>query len=72
MNRINLQLKKTFVTAFAMFSMIFGGGNFILPPLLGLKAGEQWQIVALAFCLSGVIIPILGIFVQSKIQGTMV
>lgn len=72
MNRTNLPLKKTFVTAFAMFSMIFGGGNFILPPLLGVKAGEQWLAVALAFCISGVIIPILGIFVQSKIQGTMV
>lgn len=65
-------MKKILITSFAMFSMIFGGGNFILPPLLGLKAGDSWQIVALAFGVSGVVIPLLGIFIQAKIQGTMV
>lgn len=55
-----------------MFSMFFGGGNFVLPPLLGLKAGDSWAIVALAFGISGVFIPLLGVFVQAKMQGTMV
>ncbi|MEH6406879.1 MAG: branched-chain amino acid transport system II carrier protein, partial [Leeuwenhoekiella sp.] len=27
--------KETFITAFALFSMFFGAGNLILPPLLG-------------------------------------
>lgn len=72
MENKNLSMKKILVTSFAMFSMIFGGGNFILPPLLGLKAGDSWQIVALAFGISGVIIPLLGILIQAKIQGTMV
>lgn len=64
--------KKILVTSFAMFSMIFGGGNFILPPLLGIKAADSWELVAIAFGLSGVVIPLLGIFVQAKIQGTMI
>lgn len=67
-----LSTKLIITTAFAMFSMIFGGGNFILPPLLGLKSGNAWDIVALSFGISGVFIPLIGIFVQAKMQGTMV
>lgn len=72
MKKLNLSTKSILITSFAMFSMIFGGGNFILPPLLGLRAANTWDIVSLAFAISGVFIPILGIFTQAKIQGTMV
>lgn len=72
MKKFNLSTKQILVTSFAMFSMIFGGGNFILPPLLGLKAANSWVIVSLAFGISGVVIPLLGILIQAKIQGTMV
>lgn len=64
-------LKQTFVTAFALFSLFFGAGNLIFPPLLGLKAGDQWIWVALGFALSAVVIPILALFGHSKLQGTM-
>ncbi|UCD62499.1 MAG: branched-chain amino acid transport system II carrier protein, partial [Flavobacteriaceae bacterium] len=37
-----LSIKKTLVTAFALFSLFFGAGNLILPPQLGFKAGEFW------------------------------
>ena len=67
-----LSVKKVLVTSFAMFSMIFGGGNFILPPLLGLRAADSWGIVALAFGISGVFIPLLGIIAQAKIQGSVI
>ncbi|MDO4763904.1 MAG: branched-chain amino acid transport system II carrier protein [Flavobacteriaceae bacterium] len=67
-----MSIRKTLVISFAMFSMIFGGGNFILPPLLGINAADSWTIVAVAFGVSGVVIPLLGIFVQAKIQGTMI
>lgn len=63
---------KMLVVAFAMFSMIFGGGNFILPPLLGLKAAEDWVLVSLAFCVSGVFIPLLAIFAQARSGGSVV
>ena len=63
--------KETLVTAFALFSLFFGAGNLILPPLLGFKSGDLWWLVTLGFCLSAVLIPILGILAHAKLQGTI-
>ncbi len=66
------QNKKTLtVTAFALFSHYFGAGNLVLPPLLGYKSGNLWWLVTLGFCISGVLIPILGIMAHAKLQGTL-
>lgn len=66
------QNKKTLtVTAFALFSLFFGAGNLVLPPLLGYKSGNLWWLVTLGFCISGVLIPILGIMAHAKLQGTL-
>jgi len=59
------------VTAFALFSLFFGAGNLVLPPLLGFKSGDLWWLVTLGFCISGVLIPILGIMAHAKLQGTL-
>lgn len=63
--------KETFVAGFALFSMFFGAGNLMFPPLLGLKAGDAWFMVMLGFVISAVIIPLLGIFAHARLQGTM-
>ncbi len=63
--------KETLVTAFALFSLFFGAGNLILPPLLGFRSGELWWLVTLGFCVSAVLIPILGILAHAKLQGTI-
>ncbi len=63
--------KETLVTAFALFSLFFGAGNLILPPQLGFKSGDLWWLVALGFCLSAVLIPILGILAHARLQGTI-
>ena len=42
-----------------------------MPPLLGFKSGSLWWLVTLGFCISGVLIPILGIMAHAKIQGTL-
>ena len=63
--------KVTIVVAFALFSLFFGAGNLILPPQLGFKAGSTWWLVALGFCISAVLIPILGILAHAKLQGGM-
>lgn len=63
--------KSLTITAFALFSLFFGAGNLILPPLLGFKSGTMWWLVALGFCVSGVLVPILGILAHAKLQGTM-
>ncbi|MDC6366398.1 MULTISPECIES: branched-chain amino acid transport system II carrier protein [Flavobacteriaceae] len=63
--------KSIAITTFALFSLFFGAGNLILPPQLGFKAGNLWWLVTLGFCISAVLIPILGILAHAKLQGTM-
>lgn len=59
------------VTAFALFSLFFGAGNLLLPPLLGYNAGDNWFWVTLGFAITAVVIPILGILAHARLQGTM-
>ncbi|WP_276389123.1 branched-chain amino acid transport system II carrier protein [Eudoraea chungangensis] len=63
--------KELFIISFALFSLFFGAGNLILPPYLGLKSGALWWLVTIGFCLSAVVVPILGVQAYSKLQGTM-
>ena len=65
------QRREIFITALALFSLFFGAGNLILPPLLGFKAGASWSIVGVGFCISAVLIPIFGIVAHARLQGTM-
>lgn len=59
------------MSGLALFSMFFGAGNLILPPLLGFKAQDQWYIVVLGFAIIAVVIPILAIYAHAKLQGTL-
>ena len=68
---MNIQRKELLVTSFALFSLFFGAGNLLLPPLLGYNAGENWLWVTIGFMITAVIIPIIGILAHAKIQGTM-
>lgn len=63
--------KETLVSAFALFSLFFGAGNLLLPPLLGYNAGEDWLWVTLGFMITAVLIPLLGILAHARLQGTM-
>lgn len=63
--------KELFITAFALFSMFFGAGNLLLPPLLGYQATDEWYWVTLGFMITAVIIPIFGILAHARLQGSM-
>ena len=63
--------KEVFIVAFALFSLFFGAGNLILPPLLGFKGQGSWVWVTVGFALSAVFIPIFGILAHAKLQGTL-
>lgn len=63
--------KQTLIIAFALFSLFFGAGNLILPPLLGYNAGTSWVLVALGFSVSAVVIPIMAIYGHARLQGTL-
>jgi LIVCS family branched-chain amino acid:cation transporter len=63
--------KDLLITSFALFSLFFGAGNLLLPPLLGYNAGSDWFWVAFGFMITAVAIPIIGIIAHSKLQGTL-
>ena len=46
---------------FALFAMFFGAGNLLLPPFIGLQIGNHVWITILAFGLTGILLPFLGI-----------
>ena len=68
---MDIQRKELLVTSFALFSLFFGAGNLLLPPLLGYNAGENWFWVTVGFMITAVIIPIIGILAHARLQGTM-
>ena len=53
----------------ALFSMFFGAGNLILPPLLGVQAGADTLPAVIGFFVAGVGLPVLGI-VAVALAGT--
>lgn len=63
--------KEIWMSGLALFSMFFGAGNLILPPLLGFKAQDQWFIVAVGFVITAVVIPIMAIYAHARLQGTL-
>lgn len=71
MMELKISTKETLVTAFALFSLFFGAGNLILPPLLGFNSGSAWWLVTIGFCVSAVLVPMLGILAHAKLQGTI-
>lgn len=46
---------------FALFAMFFGAGNLLLPPFIGLQIGHHIGITILAFGLTGILLPFLGV-----------
>lgn len=63
--------KNELVIGFALFSLFFGAGNLILPPMLGFKGGDKWLWLVFGFSISAVIIPIFGLLAHSRLQGTL-
>lgn len=53
----------------ALFSMFFGAGNLILPPLLGLQAGDQSVPAMVGFMVTAIGLPVAGI-VTVALAGT--
>lgn len=56
---------------FALFAMFFGAGNLLLPPFIGLQVGQYTLITILAFSLTGIILPFLGILSVVKSGNTI-
>ncbi|MCL4361647.1 branched-chain amino acid transport system II carrier protein [Candidatus Dependentiae bacterium] len=67
MQKLSNQL--TIVTGFAIFTMLFGAGNFILPPKVGFLAGDKTLLAVCAFIITAVILPIIGLMVSFLFEG---
>lgn len=62
-NRRSMGLSRTQLLMLGgmLFSMFFGAGNLILPPLLGLQAGTDAVFGMIGFLIAGIGLPVLGI-----------
>ncbi|AWB84480.1 branched-chain amino acid transport system II carrier protein [Corynebacterium liangguodongii] len=49
------------VTALALFSMFFGAGNLIFPPMLAVEAGDNFWPAILGFLVTGSLLPVLAV-----------
>src|SRR5690606_5284322 len=63
--------KDTITIGFALFAMFFGAGNLLLPPFIGLQVGHHTLITIIAFGLTGIILPFLGILSIVKSGNTI-
>ena len=68
---MDIKRKELLITSFALFSLFFGAGNLLLPPLLGYNSGDDWVWVTVGFMITAVVIPILGILAHARLQGTL-
>lgn len=52
-----------------LFSMFFGAGNLILPPLLGLQSGTSYMPAMIGFLVAGIGLPVLAIIALALCGG---
>lgn len=57
----SLAAGQSLVVGITLFSMFFGAGNLILPPLLGYQAGAASVPAALGFLVTGIGLPVCGV-----------
>lgn len=53
--------KTILVTSLALFSMFFGAGNLIFPPILAVQAGDNFWPAILGFLGTGALLPVLAV-----------
>ena len=65
----SLSPRQSIAVGITLFSMFFGAGNLILPPMLALQAGTSTVPAMIGFLVAGIGLPILGI-VAVALVGT--
>jgi len=53
--------KNVLFSGFMLFSLFFGAGNLIFPPLLGLESGSNFGPAIIGFLTTGVLLPFMAI-----------
>ena len=65
----SLSPRQSIAVGITLFSMFFGAGNLILPPMLALQAGTSTVPAMMGFLVAGIGLPVLGI-VAVALVGT--
>lgn len=66
---MKLTKKEMLLVSFTLFSLFFGAGNLIFPPLLGEQSGSKAILAVLGFLVTAVVLPVLGVIVVGKFNG---
>lgn len=57
----SLSKSHVFFVGLMLFSLFFGAGNLIFPPILGQQAGDSFAVAILGFIVTGVGLPLLAV-----------
>ncbi len=57
------------VVGFALFSMFFGAGNIIIPPYVGLAAGQDWLTGFLCYYMADVGLALVAVFAMLRTES---
>lgn len=63
------QYKSILLYGFAIFVMFFGSGNLVFPLQIGHAAGNNWFMGFAGLFLTGILLPLMGLFVIKLYQG---
>ena len=64
-----LTTKQFWVVGLMLFSLFFGAGNLIFPPMVGSMAGTNMFQTMLFFSITAVVLPVLGVIAVAKAKG---
>ena len=66
---MKLEKKQMLLVSFMLFSLFFGAGNLIFPPILGQNAGSHTISAIIGFLATAVVLPVLGVIVVARFDG---
>lgn len=64
-----MKKKELVMIGLMIFSLFFGAGNLIFPPMIGKEAGTNIPITMIFFAVTAIVFPILGIIAVAKSDG---
>src|SRR5690606_25346224 len=64
--------KRVTIIGLMLFSLFFGAGNLIFPPLLGMESGNAFVPAISGFVLTGVFLPFIAVLVVVVTNGGLV
>ena len=57
------------IVGLALFSMLFGSGNLIFPPEIGITGGTEWFKGYIAYFLADAVLGMCSVFAMLKVDG---